>query len=493
MKLSGKMLVAQLPMVAALMVIAASALYLTVRFALAPSEIMHENFRSFDAGRAMLRAVDGIDTEVLSASLQDRAVSATTLSTLQDSFDRELRLQENNITEDGEHAATERVRRAWTTYRAGLEGRPHPNGLAAHRARSVELQAAIETILEMNRSAMGRKSDEARRVAQRVVSLLALTAVVTLVAAVLVSAAWIRRTVAPVRVLERAVQRVSEGDFGASIRFHGSDEIALLSSSFNTMAAHLEQYRQSSVGRLMEANNRLVSVINSLPDAVVVYDLDGKPVVCNELANRLLSSDGIALDSLPERLRGAVTDAFEAVRRTGDPYEPTSLEAAVELQDSPRWLLVVGTPTRTENDALSAITIALRDVTRARRIEAFSGDLVAAAAHELRTPLTSLHMAVHLCLEQAAGPLNAKQEDLLNAARQDCERLQAVIEELLEMARLQGGATRLTRSLVNWFATPRVGMRPEPGNVEGPWRSFPAMVCCPSRPTQHGFGTCSTT
>jgi signal transduction histidine kinase len=58
-------------------------------------------------------------------------------------------------------------------------------------------------------------------------------------------------------------------------------------------------------------------------------------------------------------------------------------------------------------------------------------------------------MAVHLCLEQAAGPLTDRQQDLLATARQDCERLQSVVEELLEMARLESGVARLARSKVN--------------------------------------------
>jgi signal transduction histidine kinase len=105
-------------------------------------------------------------------------------------------------------------------------------------------------------------------------------------------------------------------------------------------------------------------------------------------------------------------------------------------------VLVSATPVG-DPRALSGVTLAFRDVTRSRRMEGFKGDLVAAAAHELRTPLTSLHMAVHLCLEEAAGPISDRQRDLLAAARQDCERLQSVVDELLEMARLESGAARL--------------------------------------------------
>lgn len=451
MMLRHKMLLAQLPMVIALALVAAGALYAAARFGSAPGEILYENFRSFDAGRGMLHATDVIDQRVLSARLQGQPFAAEDVSDVVASFDREQGLQESNITEQGERDATAALRRAWEAYRDGLDSAATPEGLAAHQERSRALRSAVERILQMNRDAMRRKSDRARREAERIAAVLAVTAVLAFLLAVLLSGSWIHRILARVRVLERAVKRLSGGDFDARIRIHGTDEIASLSTSFNNMAARLAQYRQSSLGELLDANNRLESVMDSLSEAVVVYDLDGAPVAYNEVATRLLGIDGLGLGTLPDALQDVVHDAFEQVRQTGEPHEPASLEAAVEVPGSPapRWVLVSATPVRTQGDVLAGVTVALRDVTRSRRIEGFKGDLVAAAAHELRTPLTSLHMAVHLCLERAAGPLTDRQEDLLAAARQDCERLQSVVEELLEMARLESGAARLVRAAGN--------------------------------------------
>ena len=67
---------------------------------------------------------------------------------------------------------------------------------------------------------------------------------------------------------------------------------------------------------------------------------------------------------------------------------------------------------------------------------------MATVAHEFRTPLTSLRMAVHLCLEGIAGPVTEKQIELLHAAREDCERLQGMIEDLLDLARIASVGSR---------------------------------------------------
>src|SRR5262249_58320456 len=69
---------------------------------------------------------------------------------------------------------------------------------------------------------------------------------------------------------------------------------------------------------------------------------------------------------------------------------------------------------------------------------------VATVAQESRTPLTSLRMAVHMCLEGAAGELTAKQSELLYLAREDCDRLQSIVDELLDMSRIQSGRIDIT-------------------------------------------------
>jgi signal transduction histidine kinase len=82
-------------------------------------------------------------------------------------------------------------------------------------------------------------------------------------------------------------------------------------------------------------------------------------------------------------------------------------------------------------------------VTRLLRFEELRNNVVATVAHEFRTPLTSLRMAIHLLVEQRIGPLTEKQADLVYAAREDCERLQGTVDELLDLSRIQAGRIEL--------------------------------------------------
>ena len=129
-------------------------------------------------------------------------------------------------------------------------------------------------------------------------------------------------------------------------------------------------------------------------------------------------------------------------------YVPKGFEEAVRVPSPPegeRVLLPRGTPIYGEDGTVAGAAIVLQDITRLFRFDELKNDLVATVAHEFRTPLTSLRMALHLCTEEAVGPLTPKQADLLFAAREDCERLQVIVDELLNLSRIESGTIELHR------------------------------------------------
>ena len=110
-------------------------------------------------------------------------------------------------------------------------------------------------------------------------------------------------------------------------------------------------------------------------------------------------------------------------------------------------------------------------------------------SHELKTPLTSVRMAVHLLLEERVGSLNGKQTELLLAARDESDRLQKIIDDLLDIGRLESGRVEMdlhelsAERLVNDAVTPLESTFHERGielNVDVP-ADIPAVLADPAR------------
>jgi len=226
-----------------------------------------------------------------------------------------------------------------------------------------------------------------------------------------------------------------------------------VASEFNKMAERLERYRQSSLGELLQAEQAAQSAIDSLPDPVLLLNAEGGVHGANAVATRILGIDpDLDGGEVYARADPGVRAAVEKLRAHAlggkGSYVPKGFEEAIRVASTPegeKILLPRATPIYGESGNVTGATIVLQDATRLFRFDELKNNLVATVAHELRTPLTSLRMALHLCTEGVVGPLTTKQADLMFTARDDCERLQVIVDELLNLSRIESGQIELRR------------------------------------------------
>jgi NtrC-family two-component system sensor histidine kinase KinB len=471
MTLRSKLLLAQAPLVLALVLMGVIASAVISSLSRESESILEHNYRSVLAAQRMKESLERMNNVALfviagqgagqepGQGAREPARGIEQAERHREQFEAELQVQEENITEPGEREATQRLRALWTAYQEAftrLQARPAEQARATyfdeHLPVFEQVRAACDEILALNQDAMVRKSNDARRAAARFNTLVVGFAVAGCILALLISTTLTARLLRPLGVLSQTARRLGEGDLDARARVAGSDEIAQLSRELNTMADRLAQYRKSSLGELLEAQQASQAAIDSLPDPVLILGTDGALGHVNLAAESLLEVD---LDrGGKEALRDldpAARDVIERVRQHvvggKGAYSPRGLEESFRLAtpDGDRHFLPRATPVYTEGGAVAGTTIVLQDVTRLQRFDELKNDLVATVAHEFRTPLTSLQMAIHLCVEQVVGPLTEKQADLLHTAREDCDRLQSIVNELLDLSRIQSGRIELHR------------------------------------------------
>ncbi len=451
MSLRGRLLLAQAPLALALALIGVVSSTTTRQLSREAHLILADNYRSVLAAQRMNDAVTRLHMGALRLAA-GHEMNAGEERRLRDLFDRELAVQEGNVTEPGESQGTARLREGWDRYRSLYE-KPRPAGLAPLERTFEEVRSRIDEILSINQDAMVRKSDRAEVRAESFERRLILAVVLSMLVGLFVSTWMIARALRPLGVVNAAVRRFGEGDLKARADVRGRDEIAAVAGEFNRMAGRLEQYRASSLGDLLQAQQAAQAAIDSLADPVLLLDATGALQGANSAASSLLSVDleassGDALSgvdpgvrALVERLRGHVMAGKGA-------YLAKGFEEAIRVSSRPdgeRVFLPRGTPIYGENGTVGGAAIVFQDVTRMFRFDELRNDLVATVAHEFRTPLTSLRMAIHLCTEEVAGPLSPKQADLLFAAREDCERLQVIVDDLLNLSRIESGNIDLRR------------------------------------------------
>jgi signal transduction histidine kinase len=459
--LRAKLVLAQIPIVGALVLLAVVASVTTASLGRGARGILSENYRSVVAAQRMKESAERVDSGALFVAAGRRDEGVRQIAEHRAAFERSLSEEEANLTEPGEPEIARKLRAAWTSYVAALDAflaRPADDDLRGTyfselKPDFLEVKGGADAVLSLNQDAMNRKSDAAEQAARRLDTFLVLVALTGCVLGVAASAAMTTRLLRPLSVLGQTAKRIGEGDLAVRARVEGRDEIAALAAEFNAMAERIESYRKSSLGELLEAQSAMQAAIDSLPDPVVVLSVDRQVLRVNAAAEKLLgvspdAQGAAALASVARPLLDAIERARRHVLGGRGPYVPGGLEEAVRVaaEGGDVHLLARATPVYSMEGAVVATTVVLQNVSRLVRSEQRHTDLVATVAHEFRTPLTSLRMAIHLCTEQTVGPLTDKQADLLYAAREDCERLQTIVDEFLHVSRVHSGDAPLVRA-----------------------------------------------
>ncbi|HEX8950973.1 MAG TPA: HAMP domain-containing protein, partial [Polyangia bacterium] len=215
MTLRRKLLLAQLPLALSLVVVGVASRKTIDALDRNSQNILKDNHLSVLAAQRMRDAADALGRAAARAT-----PDAAELAERRRAFEHELAFQDGNITEAGERELTERLHARWTRFSA----RPDEEGLTA-------LEATLDEITDLNQDAMVRKSEAARRSAERMSAALVAVTLAAFVVGILASGYLTNRLTRPLGVLAAAVRRLGEGDLAARARLDGSDEIARLNSS----------------------------------------------------------------------------------------------------------------------------------------------------------------------------------------------------------------------------------------------------------------------
>ena len=242
-----------------------------------------------------------------------------------------------------------------------------------------------------------------------------------------------------IRGLARTAATLAGGDLSArapAARI-APQELATLSDGLNGMAQRL----QSLVAEITRERDRDRAMVGSLAEGVLAVDPEGAVVVANDAANRLLGLGAGVESARLEALPPAILDAVLAARATGAgsvDRRAVVLEDGVELE-------VTVAPLAGEHRSEGTV-LTLRDVTDERRLERARRDLVANVSHELKTPIAALKGFLEL-LEGDVGERHRR--EFLASMTQETDRLERLVEEQLQLARLDAGALPLERERVD--------------------------------------------
>jgi NtrC-family two-component system sensor histidine kinase KinB len=416
--------------------------------------ILRENYESVLAAEGMKEALERMDSAAQFAVNGQHARARALYREYQPVFRRNLEREQRNVTlvAEGEQQLSDRLTARYEKYLGQSEAfyaLPPPARsefyFKALYPTFQEIKNDADKVLEINQANMKAEDRKARQAAAQSKRVMSLALAGAAVVATGLALALSRSLLEPIQGVTRAARAVSRGDVDQVVPVTTRDELGELATAFNAMARTIREYRQAGTSRLVRAQKTAQATIDSIPDPVVVVDPAGAVERVNPAARRVL---GVAPSenrpvpwAPPAALRGPLA---EVLGGRGD-FLPTGLDHALCLRDDgqERFFLPRVLSIRGDADGTLGAAVVLSDVTKFRLVDQLKSDMVSTVSHELKTPLTGLQMAIHLLLEEVVGPLNPKQTELLVSARQDSDRLLAMVNDLLDLTRIEQGEVKL--------------------------------------------------
>ena len=313
-------------------------------------------------------------------------------------------------------------------------------GRSTRRSPTVDeemLYAAVQVEVDGAAVAAARAARPVRSNVDRIVASVAVGAVIAALSSVGLAYWLAGLTSRSVRSITHGARRLEEGDLDHRVQARSGDETKELARSFNQMAATLSRL----IGDLAGEKDMLSAVLETMADGVVVIDHDRRVVLTNQTAQELLElrstqTAGARFSDLvrDHELQSAVSRSLES---------GVLAEADVELLREHRYLRALAVPLSPASGGGALLT--LHDLTQVRQVDTTRREFVSNVSHELRNPLASIKAMVE-ALEGGALEEAERARDYLRRVNSDVDRMTALVNDLLELSRLESGYAQISLS-----------------------------------------------
>ncbi len=456
MKLRTKLLTASCGPLLILLVVG----IITVRTIGASSGRLHAVFRqdrySIVACMKMKQALEQIDRS-LQADVFSNKVSLPDIDSAVRQFSQNLVREQTNAFLPGESRLAGKLGELWKIFGKDLQAFQKMTDTSARRdfymtnllPRSVKILDLSQQIIERNLNDLiyndnlfrSRDAQTNREIMAFIVTGVGLG----LIFIIMTGPSVVR----PISNLTRSVKEIQQGNLDLVVTTGSKDEIGELAAAFNDMTSTLRQLRRTTRAKLIRTQKATLSALNSIPDAVIICNPTGNIEISNEFAQRLFGLQAATTIQMVENPK--ILELFERVIVEHRAVPRKTYESAIQIfkDGEEHFFLPEAIPILDDERRLIGVTLILSDVTGLRKIDELKSGLISTVSHELKTPLTSIRLAAHVLLTENLGPLTPKQAELVAAARDDSDRLYNIIENLLDIHKLESGASEVEIGPVN--------------------------------------------
>lgn len=387
--------------------------------------ILSDNYKTLEYSRNML------------LSLDDMASDSTAWAT----FEKNLNLQQGNVTEVGEGDATQKVTDRFTSIRKNR------NDTASYGT----IRKEISEVMRINMESIQTKSDLALETVKNAYLWIAISGTICFLIALILLTNLPGNIANPVQLLTHSIKEIAAKNYSLRIHSDRKDEFGDLAASFNTMAEKLEEYNNSNLSQILIEKQRIEALISNMREPVIGLNESKIILFANQEAAKIT---GLSLNEMIGKPAEQLAQSNDLIRsliqelkseHTGILAQP-SIKIYADNKESYFEKEVVDiriVPTGEKAEVFIGQVIVLKNITPFKELDFAKTNFIAMVSHELKTPISSIKMSLKLLEMEQTGDLNNQQEQLVESIRDDSDRLLKITGELLNLTQVESGNIQL--------------------------------------------------
>ncbi len=449
--LKGKVSLLYLSLVALTAIVGITASVNLFNLSRAINGLMIANYRSINAATKMTEAIERLDSAILIYINVDTEKGKELFADNNEEFLKWYNVDANNVTEAGEGQLVDRIKTSYNSYvKLFLDLQEIQLNQGEKKANEfynstmipefINTKDILNQLSLMNEEAMFRSKDAATGNARNSMYLVLAISIFAIIGGFGASRFFTNRFLMPITLLTQTMKLIKAGDLNRQTHINTTDEIGELSVEFNNMTKRLQQYEQSTLGSLLAEKNKSLAIVKGISDPLIVLDPDYRVILMNNAFENIFNvNEEVMINKhFLEGIRnGEIFDFISGIFKSGSETQQKIFLVPANGEDF--YFNTIVTMVKDNNANLSGMIAIFQNVTQLKELEKIRTDFIATISHEFKTPLTSIMMGTDVLMDKGMGQLNEEQLQFIQAIREDSDRLAKLVNDLLELTRIESG------------------------------------------------------
>jgi PAS domain S-box-containing protein len=412
--------------------------------------LMVNNYKSISAVNNMIEAIDGQNMAILSYLNSNAQTGINLFYTNSGEFYKWYNIEANNITEIGEKDYVVRINKDYAKYMASfsdvqeINDKQGSNKALYYYNNQIlilynNLKSELKGLGALNERAMFKGRDNVTKDAIATMYIILALSSVAVLGGYFVSNFFINRFLRPIYILTKSIRSVKEGELYQEIPLISSDEIGLLAHEFNNMTKRLQQFEYSSKGKLLAEKNKSLAIVKSISDPLIVLNTEHKVILLNDACEDIfgIKEEDVLNKHFLEGIRNG--ELYQYISSVYKEKHEKRVERIMNIRANSMeyYFNIIATTIKDRELNINGVVVLFQNVTKLKQLEKIKTDFMATISHELKTPLTSIMMGVSLITDKKIGDLSEKQKNIVDAIKEDGERLSSLVSDLLQLSKIE--------------------------------------------------------